>query len=153
MEQSIRELSIHVAQNKAFPAQPERLTRRKRWIIVDADFYKDDHAVIWFVRRGHSGTPVDEIHRMEKVDGVWRSPGGSGGEPGADLDERPTLAEIAALNDRNPFSRCEFGFNNGGGVLAHVVDQLRDRFIARRRLRSCGSPMADRRSQSHLTGM
>ena len=114
MEQSIRELSIQVAQNKALPTQPERLTRRKRWIIVDADFYKDDHAVIWFVRRGHSGTPVDEIHRMEKVDGVWRSPGGSGGEPGADLDERPTLAEIAALNDRNPFSRCEFGFNSGG---------------------------------------
>ena len=69
MEQSIRELSIHVAQNKTFPTQPERLTRRKRWIIVDADFYKDDHAVIWFVRRGHGGTPVDEIHRMEKVDG------------------------------------------------------------------------------------
>ena len=46
MEQSIRELSIHVAQNKTFPTQPERLTRRKRWIIVDADFYKDDHAAV-----------------------------------------------------------------------------------------------------------
>ena len=113
MAQSRHDEAISVAENGSFPPQPAGLSRRNRSIIVDADFHGDSGDV-WFVRRGRSGTPVDEFHRLEKVNGVWRSLGGGGGEPGADLESRPTLADVVAHNEKTHVERCAFSFEGGG---------------------------------------
>jgi len=110
------EIALDVARAGSVPEQPLRLSRRNRQIIVDADFYGDDHAVVWFVRRGHGGEQVDEFWRLARASGEWSSPGGGGGEPGADLESRPSLGEIAASNERFPFGgTCEFAITSGGG--------------------------------------
>ena len=108
------QLAIDVAQQRKIPEQPRRLTRRKRCLIVDADFHGKNDAVVWFLRRGYSGEPVDDFWRMVRSDGVWSCDGGGGGTPGADLDDRPTLASIAEWN-QDVGSECEFAIRGGGG--------------------------------------
>ena len=85
-------------------------------LVVAADRW-DNHASIWFIRRGHSGEPEDEIIRLQLDGDGWQSDGSSGGAPGADLTTRVSLEELA-----NHFSRhyhhtkdepIPFGFGSG----------------------------------------
>ena len=108
-------MAVDVAQAGAVPEQPKRLSRRNREVIVDADFFAEDHGVVWFIRRGHGGEPVDETYTFVRSAGGWTSPGGGGGTPGADLEKRPALAEIAAWNEKIRFmDACDFAMVGGG---------------------------------------
>ena len=93
-----------------------RLSRRNRHIVVAADFFDQDHAVVWFVRRGQSGEPVDEFWNLGRDSDGWIVLGGGGGSPGADLETRPDLGAVTERNKSLGFdAACPFGFVGGGG--------------------------------------
>jgi hypothetical protein len=100
------------------PEQPALLTRRKRQIVVAADRW-ENYGTVWFIRRGHGGEPVDETIRLEH-DGHQRTyRGGGGGSPGADLEQRLTLEELATHFSRHYHhtkrEQIPFGFQTGAG--------------------------------------
>lgn len=121
---SLNDVALEFVKTGVIPQQADRLSRRKRHVLLDGDIH-GDHAYVWFVRRGHSGEPNDETLHFERTDGTWRSTGGGGGCPGADLASRPTMADIAEWNNlfRPPrrtlaglSSVCDFARVNGGSM-------------------------------------
>jgi len=131
----LHDVALDAITTGTFPEQPQKLTRRNRHVLLDFEVY-DDHASAWFVRRGHSGEPVDESVKFTRENDAWRYIGGGGG-PGADLTSRPTMAEVAQRNTdlsiyyRGPkfpgFSqRCDFAVYSGAsyGPKRPVVLQM-----------------------------
>ncbi len=94
----LHEVALGILNTGVVPDQPQKLTRRNRHVLLDFEIF-GDHATTWFVRRGHSGEPVDESYNFVRSNGVWRSTGGGGASPGADLASRPTIDELVVHNE------------------------------------------------------
>lgn len=108
--------AIQIAKTGQIPEQPQRLTRRKRHLVVTADHW-GNLAAVWFICRGHSGRPKDEIIRLEHDGTKWKSDGSSGSEPGTDLATRIGLDELAHHFSRQyhhtKAEEIPFGFHAG----------------------------------------
>lgn len=108
-----------IAATGHIPEQPARLTRRKRHLVVAADRWAD-HASVWFIRRGHSGEPEDEIIRLQLDGDEWRRNGSSGGAPGADIATRLRLDDLAGHFSRQyhhtKAEQIPFGFHTGSNA-------------------------------------
>lgn len=117
-EARLRE-AIQIATTGKIPEQPERLTRRKRHLVVTADRW-ENLAAVWFIRRGHSGEPEDEIVRLQLDGDDWKRDGASGGAPGADLTTRLSFDELERHFSRQyhhtKAEQIPFGFRTGSSA-------------------------------------
>jgi len=109
-----RDAAIRIAQKQSFTKQPGALEPSETSRVVDADFFSDDHAAVWFLTRNDNRTLVDQTFLLERVDGEWcpRSSHGAGGASAG--MPRPTLAEIAQRNSAIPLRACSIGYSGGG---------------------------------------
>lgn len=90
------------------PEQPPRLSRRHRHIVLAVDQW-ENQASVWFVRRGHSGHPVDVYVQLERSgpNASWSATGGGGSEPGTLPSDRVSMSELPELGRGYPDSHLQ----------------------------------------------